>query len=71
MTKKQVTAIGFFKSIGDLLILVGAFLMLKHHPNGLIILMTGFIISSLTSSFDTFRLKKKIKKLEEQLSHKN
>nr|WP_319572565.1 LapA family protein [uncultured Draconibacterium sp.] len=68
MTDKQVTAvIGIFYSIGAVMVLVGAFFRLQHYPNGLSILFLGFMLGAVTSSFDTFRLKKKIKRLEEQL----
>ena len=68
MTEKQVTAvIGIFYSIGAVMVLVGAFFRLQHYPNGLSILFLGFMLGAVTSSVDTFRLKKKIKRLEEQL----
>ena len=68
MTEKQLTAvIGIFYSIGAVMVLVGAFFRLQHYPNGLSILFLGFMLGAVTSSFDTFRLKKKIKRLEEQL----
>nr|WP_321487604.1 LapA family protein [uncultured Draconibacterium sp.] len=68
MTEKQVTAvIGIFYSIGAVMVLVGAFFRLQHYPNGLSLLFLGFMLGAVTSSFDTFRLKKKIKRLEEQL----
>lgn len=53
------------------MVLIGAFFRLQHYPNGLVILLIGFILGSLTSSFDTFRLKKKIKSLEEQIKQKS
>lgn len=68
MTEKQVTAvIGIFYSIGAVMVLVGAFFRLQHYPNGLSILFLGFMLGAVTSFVDTFRLKKKIKRLEEQL----
>ena len=68
MTDKQVTAvIGIFYSIGAVMVLVGAFFRLQHYPNGLSLLFLGFMLGAVTSSVDTFRLKKKIKRLEEQL----
>jgi uncharacterized membrane protein YciS (DUF1049 family) len=71
MTDKQVnTTVGILYIIATSLVLTGAFLMLQHHPYGMRILLAGFIAGSLISSFETFRLKKKIKRLEEQLNRK-
>ncbi|WP_319482874.1 LapA family protein [uncultured Draconibacterium sp.] len=68
MTDKQVTAvIGIFYFTGAVMVLVGAFFRLQHYPNGLSLLFIGFMLGAVSSSFDTFRLKKKIKRLEEQL----
>jgi uncharacterized membrane protein len=72
MNDKQVnTTVGILYTAAAGLVIAGAFLMLQHHPNGLLFLLAGFIAGSLISSFDTFRLKKKIKRLEEQLKTKN
>ena len=71
MTDKQVNkTIGILYTVAAGLVIAGAFLMLQYHPTGLRILMTGFIAGSLISSFDTSRLKKKIKRLEKQLNGK-
>ena len=71
MTDKQITAvIGIFYSIGAVMVLVGAFFRLQHYPNGLSLLFLGFMLGAVSSSVDTFRLKKKIKRLEEQLKQK-
>ena len=71
MTDKQVNkTVGILYTAAAGLVIAGAFLMLQHHPYGLRILMTGFIAGSLISSFDTSRLKKKIKRLEKQLNGK-
>ncbi len=72
MNDKQVNSlIGIIYSISAIMVLIGAFFRLQHYPNGLVILLIGFILGSLTSSFDTFRLKKKIKSLEEQIKQKS
>jgi len=69
MTEKQATSvIGIIYFIAAAMVLVGAFFRLQHYPNGLSILLFGFILGAVTSSYDTFRLKKKIKQLEEQLN---
>ena len=71
MTEKQVTSvIGIIYFIAAVMVLAGAFVKLQHYPNGLSILLFGFMLGAVTSSFDTFRLKKKIKRLEEQLNQK-
>ncbi|WP_321372227.1 LapA family protein [uncultured Draconibacterium sp.] len=71
MTDKQVTTvIGIIYSIGAVMVLVGAFFRLQHYPHGLSILFSGFVLGTVTSSYDVFRLKKKIKRLEKQL-HQN
>ena len=71
MTEKQVTSvIGIIYIIAAVMVLAGAFFKLQHYPNGLSILLFGFMLGAVTSSFDTFRLKKKIKRLEEQLNQK-
>lgn len=72
LTDKQVnTTVGILQTIAAGLIITGAFLMLQHHPYGLRILLAGFIAGSLISSFHTSRLKKKIKRMEEQLKAKS
>jgi uncharacterized membrane protein len=72
MTDTQVNfAVGIFYSFGAIMVIIGAILKIQHHPNGLLILLIGFIAGSLTSSYETFRLKKKIKQLEEQLNQKS
>ncbi|MBW6537736.1 MAG: hypothetical protein K0B11_22190 [Mariniphaga sp.] len=71
MNDKQVNrTVGILYTVATGLVITGAFLMLQHHPYGLRILLAGFIAGSLINSFDTFRLKKKIKRLEEQLNAK-
>ena len=68
MTEKQVTSvIGIIYFIAAVMVLAGAFFKLQHYPNGLSILLLGFMLGAVISSYDTFRLKKKIKRLEEQL----
>ncbi len=68
MNDKQVDSlIGIFYGISAIAVLIGAFFKLQHYPNGLAILIIGFILGSVISSYDNFRLKKKIKKLEEQI----
>ncbi len=69
MTEKQVTSvIRIIYLISAVMVLVGVFFKLQHYPNGLSILLFGFMLGAVTSSYDTFRLKKKIKQLEEQLN---
>ena len=69
MTEKQVNSIiGVIYAIAAIMVLAGAFFILQHYPNGISILIYGFMLGAVTGSYDTFRLKKKIKQLEEQLN---
>ncbi len=71
MNDNQInTMIKIFYGISTIIVLIGAFFKLQHYPNGLLILLIGFILGSATSSYDTFRQKKKIKSLEEELKQK-
>lgn len=71
MTDKQVTkVIGSLYFIGSVMVLVGAFFLLQHYPNGQSLLYIGFMLGAATSSYDVYRLKKRIKRLEKQL-HQN
>jgi EamA domain-containing membrane protein RarD len=71
MTEKQVTSvIGILNFIAAVMVLTGALFKLQHYPNGLSLLLFGFILGAVVSSYDTYRLKKKIKRLEEQLNQK-
>jgi hypothetical protein len=62
MNKKLMTVL---LSISAFLILLGAFFMLQHYPNGNSILWTGFILHFILSSFEIERLKKIIKGLQQ------
>lgn len=68
--KQQETAFGIIYIIATLMIILGAILKFQHNPQGQLILLYGFILGSVAGTFDTFRLKKKIKRLEEQLDQK-
>lgn len=71
MTDQHInTMIKIFYGISAILVLIGAFFKLQHYPNGLSILLIGFTLGSATSSYNTFRQKKKIKSLEEKLKQK-
>lgn len=50
--------------ISALLILAGALFKLEHYPHGNLMLWIGFISSFALSSFEIYRLRKIIKKLE-------
>lgn len=64
------TMIKILYGISAIMILIGTFFKLQHYPNGLLILLIGFILGSATSSYNTFCQKKKIKSLEEKLKQK-
>lgn len=72
MTDKHVnTVIGIIYTMAAVLVLIGAFFTIQHYPNGISILVIGFMLGSTISAVETSRLKKKIKRLEEQLKQKN
>lgn len=60
--------ISILYSLSATAILLGAFFKIQHYPNGNLLLWGGFIIGTMVSIFDTLRLKKIIKTLEERLS---
>jgi len=57
--------------IGAVMIITGAIFKIQHYQYGNSILIFGFVIESITSSYDNSRLKKRIKKMEEQINYKN
>jgi hypothetical protein len=70
MKNKQIDLlVGTLYSISTLFVLVGALCRIMHYPNGLTILIVGFLMGAVISSWDNYRLKKRIKSLEEQLNH--
>lgn len=71
MTDKHVnTGIGIIYTIAAVLVLIGAFFTIQHYPNGISILVIGFMLGSVISAVETSRLKKKIKRLEEEIKQK-
>ena len=72
MTEKQTNLIiKIFYIIGAVMIIIGAIFKIQHYPLGNSILIFGFILESMISSYDKSRLEKKIKKLEEQIKKEN
>ncbi|KOH43183.1 GldL-related protein [Sunxiuqinia dokdonensis] len=72
MNEKRINSlIGVIYNLSAILVIIGAFFKLQHYPHGLSILITGFMLGSIISWADKFRLKKKIKSLEEQLQIKD
>lgn len=68
MTAKQVNSIiGIFYAVAAILVLAGAFFRIQHYPNGLSVLIFGFMLGAVTGSFDNYRLKQKIKRLEAKI----
>ncbi len=65
--KKNDALIGKFYGISSAAVLLGAFFKLQHYPYGIEILIGGFVLGTIVSFYDTYRLKKKVKRLEEQL----
>jgi predicted ABC-type exoprotein transport system permease subunit len=71
MTDKQINSIiNIVYVVSSIMVIIGAILKIQHSPNGLSILIIGFILGTITSSFDTYRLKQKIKRLEELIKLK-
>ena len=60
--------IKIFYVIGAITILIGAIFKIQHYQYGNSILIIGFVIESMIFSYDNSRLKKRIKKLEEQIN---
>ncbi len=54
--------------ISAFLIVIGALFKLEHYPNGSLILYIGFGTYLILSGFENNRLRKMIKKLENQKS---
>ncbi|MGQ7868383.1 GldL-related protein [Sunxiuqinia sp. sy24] len=65
MTREQTDSLmGMLLNTSVALVLIGAFFKLQHYPYGNLILWTGFISGLLIQSFEIKRLKRIIKKLE-------
>ena len=72
MNEKRINSlIGVTYKLSAILVIIGAFFKLQHDPHGLSIIITGFTLGTLTSWVDNYRLKKKVKRLEEQLQIKD
>ena len=68
MNNKQIEKImSVLLALSALLVVIGAFLKLEHYPNGSLILTIGFGTFLIFSSIEINRLRKVIKKLENQL----
>lgn len=71
MNDKQVNnLLKIFYGIATLMVLTGAYFKIQHYSNGGTILIIGFIMGSIVTSFDITRLKKRNKYLEEKLKEK-
>ncbi len=70
MTGKTNLVINIMYALSTIIVLLGAFLKIMHFTDSLQILIIGFMVGALTSSYDIARLKKKIKQLEEKLKQK-
>ncbi len=72
MNEKQINSlIGIIYNLSAIMVLIGAFFKLQHYPHGLSLLITGFILGTVASTFDNTRLKRKVKRLEEQIKLKD
>ncbi len=71
MNDKQINnLIKYFYGISTIMVLVGAYFKIQHYSNGWLLLIVGFIIGSITTSFELTRLKKRNKYLEDKLKEK-
>lgn len=66
--KKIDLLVRILYSISTILVVIGAFFYIQHYSYAIVILLIGFAIGTITSSYDTTRLKKIIKTLEEQIN---
>ena len=57
--------------IGSTMVITGAIFNIQHYKIGNSILIFGFIIGSIAASYENYRLKERVKKLEEQINNKN
>ena len=72
MNEKRINSlIGVTYNLSAILVIIGAFFKLQHDPHGLSLIITGFMLGSIISWVDNYRLKKKVKRLEEQLQIKD
>ena len=70
MNERQINLlVGILYSLSALFLLAGAFFSLQENQLGVSWIIAGFMLGTVVSTFDTFRLRKKIRKLEEQLRH--
>jgi putative redox protein len=65
ITNRVINILYTFSAIA---VLLGAFFKLQHYPHGNQLVWTGIIVGTIVSVFDTLRLKKIIKTLEERTS---
>ena len=71
MKEKQVNIIiRIIYIISTLLILAGALFRIQHYAYGSTLFFTGFILGMIVTVLNTIRLKRKNRKLEEQLREK-
>lgn len=71
MDDRQInTLLKIFYGIAALLVLTGAYFKIQHYSHAMTILAIGLIIGSIVSGFDTTRLKKRNKYLEEKIKEK-
>jgi len=69
MNKKMTDKLmNFLIGISAFIVVIGAYLKIYHYPNGEFIIRLGFILSLLFSVVEINRLKKIIKKYENEES---
>ena len=70
MTNRTNLIINVMYALSAFTVLVGAFLRIIHFTNSNLLLIIGFVAGALTTCYDSIRLKRRIKQLEEQLKLK-
>jgi len=72
MNEKQINNLmAVFYAISAIFVITGAFLKIQHSPYSFSVLIIGFMSGTVISSLDTYLLRKKIKKLEDQIKQIN
>ncbi len=70
MTSRTDLIVNVMYTLSAFTVLMGALLKIIHYTNSYLIIIIGFVAGALISCYDTIRLKRRIKQLEEQLKLK-
>jgi len=70
MTSRTNLIINVMYALSAFTVLLGAFLRIINYTNSNLLIIIGFVAGALTICYDSIRLKRRIKQLEEQLKLK-